>query len=51
VGRATSAEWVDGGPDRIWILGNPDACNFELDRRTRAFARQFLFVDLARYDR
>jgi mannosyltransferase len=51
---ATAAEaraWVDGGPDRIWLVGHPDSCGFELDGRERTVSRGFDSVFVQRYDR
>jgi hypothetical protein len=53
VGRATSSKWSDGGPDRVWILGDPDHCDLDrvFDGRRQAVARQFLSVRVERDDR
>jgi mannosyltransferase len=43
--------WVDGGPDRIWLVGNPDACGFDVEGRDRAVSRRFGDVVVQRFDR
>jgi uncharacterized membrane protein len=51
VGKVTAAEWLSRGPDRIWVIGTSQRCEFTFPGRERAVDVEFTGMTVARYDR
>lgn len=51
VSNVTAAEWIERGPERIWVLGKSERCGFTFPGRDHNVSVQFIGMAVERYDR
>ena len=51
VSKFAAAEWIKRGPERIWVLGKSQRCEFTFPGREHNVSMQFIGMAVERFDR